>query len=223
MGEKKKFEINVNAKENAQNVAEEVVEKEDVPKVEIDTPAEETEAEKILGILNDTVIDISKPKVTIEVKAKESTTETVVEELKNDTEEVETVEAEQVEAAELDGDTSENGNTSEDVSNIAKDIAGEATNLLNNLKDYITGNKFDDKCQKTEEKTGVKKEIIKNAFVKNILRAIADTLGLVITTGGNIILSAVAFIEKLIGSAVNFTQDVLLKLINVLTLNCGTK
>ena len=217
MGEKKKFEINVNAKENAQNVAEEVVEKEDMPKIENDVPAEETEAEKILGILNDTVIDTSKPKVTIEVKAKESTAETVMEELKNDTEEVETIEAEQVEAAELDG------NTSEDVSNIAKDIAGEATNLLNNLKDYITGNKFDDKCQKTEEKTGVKKEIIKNAFVKNILRAIADTLGLVITTGGNIILSAVAFIEKLIGSAVNFTQDVLLKLINVLTLNCGTK
>ena len=217
MGEKKKFEINVNAKENAQNVAEEVVEKEDVPKVEIDTPAEETEAEKILGILNDTVIDISKPKVTIEVKAKESTTETVVEESKNDTEEVETIEAEQVEATELDG------NTSEDVSNIAKDIAGEATNLLNNLKDYITGNKFDDKCQKAEKETGIKKEIIKNAFVKNILRAIADTLGLIITTTGNIILSAVAFIEKLIGSAVNFTQDVLLKLINVLTLNCGTK
>ena len=217
MGEKKKFEINVNAKENAQNVAEEVVEKEDMPKIENDVPAEETEAEKILGILNDTVIDTSKPKVTIEVKAKESTAETVMEELKNDTEEVETIEAEQVEAAELDG------NTSEDVSNIAKDIAGEATNLLNNLKDYITGNKFDDKCQKTEEKTGIKKEIIKNAFVKNILRAIADTLGLVITTGGNIILSAVAFIEKLIGSAVNFTQDVLLKLINVLTLNCGTK
>lgn len=211
MGKKKNFEINVSAKENAQNVAEEVVEKEDIPKVEIDAPAEETEAEKILGILNDTVIDTSKPKVTIEVKAKEPTTETTVEE------EVETVEAEQVNTTELDDDTSE------DISDMAKDIAGEATNLLNNLKDYITGNKLDDKCQKAEEKTGIKKEIIKNAFVRNILRAIADTLGLVITTAGNIILGTVAFIEKLVGSVVNFTQDTLLKLINVLTLNCGTK
>ena len=105
---------------------------------------------------------------------------------------------------------------------MAKEVAGEAASLLNNIKDYINGSKFDETCEKTAKKTGVKKEIVKNAFVKNILRGIADTLGLVITTTGNLVIGAVNFIDKIIASIINFSVDSLMKLINMLTLNCGT-
>lgn len=198
---KKKFEINVDAKDETKTVGEEVVDKNDV-KVETDVePAPKTKAEQILGEMNDTSSDISEEKQ---------------EEIpKVEAEKIEPEEAEQMEAKQ---------NTKEEINkeDVSK-IAGEATNILNNIKDFISGDKFDEQCEEAAKKHNVDKEIVKNSFVKNILRAIGNTLGLVVVTTGDVITGAVCFISRIINTIVDFAVDSLLKLINMATLNCANK
>ena len=104
----------------------------------------------------------------------------------------------------------------------SSDLAGEAKDLLNKFKNYISGDKLDEKCEEAEKRTGVKKDIIKNAFVKNSLRTIADALNLTISIAGDIIIGAVNFVENIIRNIVNFTTGTLHKVITAVTLNCGT-
>lgn len=104
----------------------------------------------------------------------------------------------------------------------SSDLAGEAKDLLNKFKNYISGDKLDEKCEEAEKRTGVKKDIIKNAFVKNGLRTIADALNLTISIAGDVVIGAVKFIENIILNIVNFATGTLHKLITAVTLNCGS-
>lgn len=106
--------------------------------------------------------------------------------------------------------------------NVFSNLAGEAKDLLGKFRDYISGEQLDEKCEEAEKRTGVKKDIIKNAFVKNGLRTIADALNLTISIAGDVVIGAVKFIETIIFSVVNFTTGTLHKLITAVTLNCGS-
>ena len=96
-----------------------------------------------------------------------------------------------------------------------------AVGVLQKFKDYITSDKFDKACEDAGKKYGVKKNIVKSKMISGFLGTIADTLGLTITIAGDIILGAVGFIATIIERIVEFTVDSLLKLVSVLTLNCG--
>lgn len=100
-------------------------------------------------------------------------------------------------------------------------LTDTAKNILSKFKDYISGNEFDDKCQEQADKYDVDKAVIKNSFITNVLGTLARVLNLTINTVGNVIISAVQFIDMLITSAVKFTTSTLHKIINVITLNCG--
>lgn len=100
-------------------------------------------------------------------------------------------------------------------------LTDTAKNILSKFKDYISGNEFDDKCQEKADKFNVDKAVIKNSFITNVLGTLARVLNLTINTVGNVIISAVQFIDMLITSAVKFTTSTLHKIINVITLNCG--
>lgn len=100
-------------------------------------------------------------------------------------------------------------------------LTDTAKNILNKFKDYISSDEFDDKCQEKADKFNVDKAVIKNSFITNVLGTLARVLNLTINTVGNVIISAVQFIDMLITSAVKFTTSTLHKIINVITLNCG--
>ena len=104
-----------------------------------------------------------------------------------------------------------------DMESTAKMAAG----VLGKFKDYITSDKFDKTCEDAAKKHGVKKNIVKSKMISGFLGTIADTLGLTIKVGGDIILGAVGFISAIIERIVEFAVDSLLKLVSVLTLNCG--
>lgn len=115
--------------------------------------------------------------------------------------------------------TEEDDESNDDV---VSDLAGEAKDLLGKFKSYISGSKLDDKCAEASKRTGVKKDIIKNAFIKNALSTVADALNLTISIAGDIITGGVKFIENIILNVVNFASGTLHKLITAVTLNCGT-
>lgn len=102
-----------------------------------------------------------------------------------------------------------------------KGIVLEAESILNTFKGYITGAKFDKQCETAAKKHGVDKKIVKNKVVAGFLSTIANILGLTITIVGDVIMSAVNFIAFIINKILDFAVDNLLKLINLLTLNCG--
>ena len=126
------------------------------------------------------------------------------------------------EAEKIDKMLSQNEENDSSMEDKASDLAGEAKDLLNKFKNYISGDKLDEKCEEAEKRTGVKKDIIKNAFVKNGLRTIADALNLTISIAGDVVIGAVKFIENIILNIVNFATGTLHKLITAVTLNCGS-
>lgn len=162
---------------------------------------------------SDAVVEASSNK-KIEFDSNEQMTDNKAEKILSDIsmkdDEVEHVEAERVQEVQ---------ETQEDVFNT---VAGDAAALLGGIKEYIQSKGFEDKCKESAQKVGVQKEIVKNAFIKNILGGIANALGLSITVTGNLIIGAVNFIETIITTIVNFATSSLLKVIQVVTLNCGT-
>lgn len=101
-------------------------------------------------------------------------------------------------------------------------VVFETENLLNKFKNYITGAKFDKQCETAANKHGVNKKIVKNKVVGGFLGTIANILGLTLVIAGDIIMSAINFIAFVINKILDFAIDNLLKLINLLTLNCGS-
>lgn len=100
-------------------------------------------------------------------------------------------------------------------------IVKDTKDILEKFKEYITSNKFDKKCEIASEKYGVKKKIVKNKVISGFLGTIANVLGLTITIGGDIIISAINFIAYVINKIILFSIDSLKKIITLLTLNCG--
>ena len=106
---------------------------------------------------------------------------------------------------------------------IAKeDNSKTAKEKLLGLADYIRSAKFKFDCKKAGLKHGVKGEIVKNAFLKNILSKIAGVLGLTVNFIGDLIQVGVKLISYVICKITSTANDILLKLINVLTFNCGS-
>lgn len=97
----------------------------------------------------------------------------------------------------------------------------DTKDILEKFKEYITSNKFDKKCEIASEKYGVKKKIVKNKVISGFLGTIANVLGLTITIGGDVIISAINFIAYVINKIILFSIDSLKKIIVLLTLNCG--
>lgn len=102
------------------------------------------------------------------------------------------------------------------------DLASQATDLLTKFKEYITSESFEAKCEKSAQKYGKDTSAVKSGFIKNSLGTIANVLNLTINITGNIVKSAVSFIEMAIISIVDFSASVLHKLVSLFTLNCGT-
>lgn len=102
-----------------------------------------------------------------------------------------------------------------------EEVQVEAIGLLEKFKDYVTSNKFNKKCETVAKKHGVKKDIVKNKVIAGFLGTVANVLGLSITLGGDILMSAVNFIGFIINKIIEFAVDNLKKLITLLTLNCG--
>lgn len=98
----------------------------------------------------------------------------------------------------------------------------KAVDLLTKFKEYVSGEKFDKKCNTAGKKYGIDGKDIKNKFIKNSLRTIADILNLTVSIAGDIINGVTNFINIIISSITNYTSNALHKLINILTLNCGS-
>lgn len=97
--------------------------------------------------------------------------------------------------------------------------------VLTKFRSYIKSLRFDLKCrQKAKDKGYSYKnyKIFKRGIVKTILQKIADVFGLAVCVVGDILTYAVEFLSCIICRMVNFTVGICRKLINVLTLNCGT-
>lgn len=109
-----------------------------------------------------------------------------------------------------------------------KDTADDkksAVDVLSKFRNYITSIKFDLKCRKLAKDKGYSYKnykIFKRGIVHNILQKIADVFGLAVCVVGDILTYAVEFLSCIICRMVNFTVGICRKLINVLTLNCGT-
>lgn len=97
----------------------------------------------------------------------------------------------------------------------------KVVDLLTRFKEYVSGDKFDKKCKEAGKKHGLDGKTIKNKFIRNSLKTIADILNLTISITGDIILGAANFINMIICSITKYTTDALHKIINILTLNCG--
>ena len=101
-------------------------------------------------------------------------------------------------------------------------LAGEAMSLLGKFKTYIGSDKFDNICADAADKHGVEEQAVKNAFIRNALGTIANILNLTVSIAGDIITSAVHFIDGIVNTVVDFSATTLRKLVKILTLNCGT-
>lgn len=101
-------------------------------------------------------------------------------------------------------------------------LAGEASQLLNKFKSYISSDNFDEKCENKANELGLEKSVVKNAFLKNVLGTIADTLNLAVHVAGDVLSGTLKFITRLIETIVGYGTSTLHKIINLLTLNCGT-
>ena len=102
--------------------------------------------------------------------------------------------------------------------------ASKAKTLLANFKKYIQSESFDKKCKEQAEKHGIGDyTIVKNVFIRNTLKKIANILGITVTFTCDVVKYAVNFLSKLIQVVINFGASILHKLINLLTLNCGNQ
>lgn len=99
----------------------------------------------------------------------------------------------------------------------------KVVDLLSKFKDYISGEKFENKCDATSKKYNVSSKVIKNKFVSNALGTIADVLNLTVSIIGDVITGAAKFIDVIICSVMTYTTNTLHKIINILTFNCGSE
>lgn len=99
----------------------------------------------------------------------------------------------------------------------------ETINLLTKFKEYISGDKFNKKCNDLGSKHNLNGSNVKNLFIKNTLGTVADILNLTVSIIGDVILGVSNFINIVICNIATYTSNTLHKVINVLTLHCGAK
>ena len=97
-----------------------------------------------------------------------------------------------------------------------------AKGILQKFSDYIRSARFKFKCKKISIKTGVNYKIIQNTFVENVLGKIANILGMTINIVGDVIQYAVSFIASVISNVVYFANNLLLRVVDIVTLHCGS-
>lgn len=103
-----------------------------------------------------------------------------------------------------------------------EDVKLSVVDMLVKFKNFIRSDDFDKKASRVSKAYGIKKAVVKNRFIRGFLGTIADVLNLTVAIAGDIIVSAVKFVNNIIRNIVNFGAGILHKLINLLTLNCGT-
>lgn len=92
---------------------------------------------------------------------------------------------------------------------------------LSNFLGYIKSKRFTNKCKDISKKHNVNYKVIKNHFIGRLLGRIADVLHLGVAITAEIINYAVEFLAAIIKKTAEFTQNICVSLINLLTLNCG--
>lgn len=103
-----------------------------------------------------------------------------------------------------------------------EDVKLSAIDMLVKFKNFISSDDFDKKVEKVSRRYSISKSVVKNKFIRGFLGTIADVLNLTIAITGDIIVCAIKFINTIIKNIINFAASTLHKLINLLTLNCGT-
>lgn len=111
----------------------------------------------------------------------------------------------------------------EDEEKVKKEAQTKTVDLLTKFKEYISGNKFNKKCEEAGDKYNLSSTSIKNLFVKNTLGTIADILNLTVSIVGDIILGVSNFINIIICNIATYTSKTLHKIINIITFHCGEK
>lgn len=104
----------------------------------------------------------------------------------------------------------------------AEKVKFSAVDMLVKFKNFISSDNFDQKVNDVSRKYNVDKCVVKNKFIKGFLGTVADVLNLTISITGDILVGAVRFINSIIKNIVNFASATLHKLVNLITLNCGT-
>lgn len=99
----------------------------------------------------------------------------------------------------------------------------ETISLLTKFKEYISKDKFNEKCNDFGKRYNVEASSVKNLFIKNTLGTVADILNLTVSIIGDVILGVSNFINIVICNIATYTSNTLHKVINVLTLHCGAK
>lgn len=100
-------------------------------------------------------------------------------------------------------------------------VRENTTTMLKRFLAYIKSIRFFNKCKSMSVKHNVKYKIIKNHFIGTMLEKIADILHLTITITIEIITGVVDFIYSIINKVIYFCKDICIRLITLLTFNCG--
>lgn len=98
----------------------------------------------------------------------------------------------------------------------------ETKNILKKFLAYIKSMRFNRRCKLTAKKHSLNYKIVKNQFIYNILRKIADILHLTITITVEVVNYAADFIAGIINKVTYFCKDVCIRITTLLTLNCGS-
>lgn len=96
------------------------------------------------------------------------------------------------------------------------------TTMLKRFLAYIRSIRFFNKCKSMSVKHNVKYKVIKNYFIRTMLEKIADILHLTITITAEIVSGVVEFIYSIINKVIYFCKDICIRLITLLTFNCGS-
>ena len=103
-----------------------------------------------------------------------------------------------------------------------KESQEEAKKTLNGFLGYIRSKNFDMRAKTIAKENGIKDyKIVKNVFIKSFLTKVANVFGLTINITGEIVKYAFNFVSYIITKLVNFSQEICLKIINLVTLNCA--
>lgn len=94
--------------------------------------------------------------------------------------------------------------------------------VLKQFLSYIKSIRFKNICKSMGKKLKLNHKIVKNLFIENMLRKIADVLHLAITITAEVIQCVNEFIFCIINRINYFCKDVCLRIVKLFTLNCGS-
>jgi hypothetical protein len=95
----------------------------------------------------------------------------------------------------------------------------KSKNFIGNFMDYVKSSAFMSKCEEAGKRTGVPPKKVARNFFENILGTIGDVLGVVISTGKDLLLTTIEVLGVVLKAGVSIICGVASAVVRVITLN----